>query len=127
LAFAVATAVEYLRALTQAGIDVDLAASQIVFETSVGCQFFRAIAKLRALRKMWAKVLTTSGCREMAGRSTWIQARTSRRVLTRREPWVNLLRNTVCCFAGAVGGVESITNTPRNAAISPSSQIRHTQ
>ena len=126
LAFAIATAVEYLRALTQAGIDVDSAASQIVFETSVGTQFFRAIAKLRALRKMWAKVLTTIGCSETAGRSTWIQVRASRRVLTRRDPWVNLLRNTVCCFAGAVGGADSITSTPLDAAIGPSDEFsRH--
>jgi len=126
LAFAVATAVEYLRALTQAGIDVDSAASQIVFETSVGCQFFRGIAKLRALRKMWAKVLTTAGCSETAGRSTWIQVRASRRVLTRRDPWVNLLRNTVCCFAGAVGGADSITSTPLDSAIGLSDEFsRH--
>ena len=50
LAFAMATAVEYLRATSGAGLDVNTAARQIVFGVSVGCQFFQAIAKLRALR-----------------------------------------------------------------------------
>jgi methylmalonyl-CoA mutase len=117
LAFAMATAVEYLRAMTGAGLDVNSAARQIVFRVSVGCLFFQAIAKLRALRKMWAKIVTACGGNEVAARSTRIQVRTSRRVLTRRDPWVNLLRNTVCCFAGAVGGADSITTAPLDAAL----------
>ena len=126
LAFAVATAVEYLRAMTGAGLDIDTATRQIVFESSIGCQFFRAIAKLRALRKMWAKVVTTCGGSEAAARSSQIQVRTSRRILTRRDPWVNLLRNTVCCFAGAVGGADSITTLPLDAAIGLSDEFsRH--
>lgn len=126
LAFAVGTAVEYLRAMTKVALDIDKAAGQIVFETSVGCQFFRAIAKLRALRKMWAKVVTTCGGSEAAARSSQIHSRTSRRILTRRDPWVNLLRNTVCCFAGAVGGADSITTLPLDAAIGLSNDFsRH--
>ena len=126
LAFAVATAVEYLRAMTAAGLNVDTAIGQIVFGDSVGCRFFQGIAKLRALRKMWAKVVTTVGGSETAARSTRIHVRTSRRVLTRRDPWVNLLRNTVCCFAGAVGGADSITTTPLDAAIGLSDEFsRH--
>ena len=126
LAFAVATGVEYLRAMTAAGLNVDTAIGQIVFSDSVGGRFFQGIAKLRALRKMWAKVVTTLGGSDTAARSTRIHVRTSRRVLTRRDPWVNLLRNTVCCFAGAVGGADSITTTPLDAAIGLSDQFsRH--
>jgi methylmalonyl-CoA mutase len=126
LAFAVATGVEYLRAMTRAGLAVDGAVRQVVFGMSLGCHFFQAIAKLRALRKMWAKVVTSAGGSEAAARSTRIQVRTSRRVLTRRDPWVNLLRNTVCCFAGAVGGADSITTAPLDAAIGLSDEFsRH--
>jgi len=126
LAFAMATAVEYLRAMTSAGIAIDTAVGQIVFETSLGTQFFRAIAKLRAMRKMWAKVVTTCGGSEAAARSSQIHVRTSRRILTRRDPWVNLLRNTVCCFAGAVGGADAITTLPLDAAIGQSDEFsRH--
>jgi len=126
LAFAMATAVEYLRAMTGAGLDVNAAARQIGFGVSIGCLFFQAIAKLRALRQMWAKIVTASGGNEDAARSTHVQVRTSRRVLTRRDPWVNLLRNTVCCFAGAVGGADSITTAPLDAAIGLSDEFsRH--
>ena len=126
LAFAIATAAEYLRAMSDAGLNIDTAAGQIVFETSVGSQFFQAIAKLRALRKMWAKVIITCGGTEAGARSSQIHVRTSRRILTRRDPWVNLLRNTVCCFAGAVGGADSITTLPLDAAVGLSDEFsRH--
>ncbi|MBV8451497.1 MAG: methylmalonyl-CoA mutase small subunit [Deltaproteobacteria bacterium] len=126
LAFATATALEYLRAMTRAGLDFDTAVSQIAFSMSIGCQFFQAIAKLRALRKMWAKVITTCNGSEMVARATRIHIRTSRRVLTRHDPWINLLRNAVCCFAGAVGGADAITTAPLDAAIGLSDEFsRH--
>jgi methylmalonyl-CoA mutase len=117
LAFAVATGAEYLRAMLGAGMTADEAIRQVAFGVSLGCHFFQAIAKIRALRKMWAKVVTSVGGSEAAARSTRIHVRTSRRVMTHRDPWVNLLRNTVCCFAGAVGGADSITTAPLDAAI----------
>jgi methylmalonyl-CoA mutase len=126
LAFAVATALEYLRAMTGAGLDIDTAARQVVFGVSLGTQFFRAIAKLRALRAMWAKVVIACGGGEDAARSLRLRSRTSRRVLTSVDPWVNLLRNTVCCFAGAVGGAHAITTAPLDAAIGLSDEFsRH--
>jgi methylmalonyl-CoA mutase len=117
LAFAVASGLEYLRAMTAAGLDVNTAARQVAFGVSIGTQFFRAIAKLRALRAMWSRVVIECGGDPDAGRTMRLRARTSRRVLTSVDPWVNLLRNTVCCFAGAVGGADSITTAPMDAAI----------
>lgn len=117
LAFAIGTALEYLRAMTRAGLDVDTAARQVAFGVSIGTQFFRAIAKLRALRLLWAKVVLACGGSEQAAGAARIRARTSRRVLTVFDPWVNLLRNTVCCFAGAVAGADTITAAPLDAAI----------
>ncbi|WP_169977402.1 methylmalonyl-CoA mutase family protein [Tautonia rosea] len=126
LAFAVATGLEYLRAMTAAGLDVNTAARQIAFGVSLGTQFFRAIAKLRALRAMWARVVAECGGNPDSGRTMQLRARTSRRVLTSVDPWVNLLRNTVCCFAGAVGGADAIGTAPMDAAIGLSDQFtRH--
>jgi len=126
LAFAVATALEYLRAMTRAGLDIDTAARQVVIGVSIGTQFFRAIAKLRALRMMWAKVVVVCGGSEEAARSMRLRSRTSRRVLTSVDPWVNLLRNTVCCFAGAVADADAITTAPLDAAIGLSDEFsRH--
>ncbi len=124
LAFSMATAVAYLRAMTDRGMSVEAAARQLLFSYSVGCNFFLAIAKLRAARKLWAAVLRACGVSPDVGEGqVWapeamkMHVRTSKRVITARDPWVNLLRNTVCCFAGAVAGAQSITSEPFDKAL----------
>lgn len=116
IAFGIATAVEYLRAMTRAGLDVDAAARQILFSISLGTHHFLAIAKLRAARRLWGQVVAACGGSPAAG-AIRIHCRTSKRVLTHRDPHVNMLRNTVACFAAAIGGAESITSVPFDAAI----------
>lgn len=116
LGFSVATGVRYLRALTDAGMPLDRAARQLTFSYSVGCNFFLATAKLRAARVLWTRVLEACGVDGDAAGMT-MHVRPSRRVLTTRDPWVNMLRNTVCCFAGAIAGAASITSVPFDAAL----------
>jgi methylmalonyl-CoA mutase len=111
LAFGMATAVEYLRAMNRAGLDVDTAARQILFSISVGTHHFLAIAKLRAARRLWARVVEACGGSPAAG-AMRLHSRVSKRVLTLRDPYVNLLRNTVACFAAGIGGAEAITSVP---------------
>ena len=111
IAFAVATGVEYLRALTAAGMNVEEAARQIVFDFSVGTHHFLSIAKLRAARGLWARVVEASGGDPVAAVMK-IHARTSDRVLTQRDPYVNLLRNTVGVFAAGIAGADGITSIP---------------
>jgi methylmalonyl-CoA mutase len=111
LAFGLATAVTYLRAMTTAGLDFDTAARQILFRVSLGTHHFLAIAKLRAARRLWWRVVEACGGSEDAG-AMRIHARTSDRVLTHRDPYVNILRNTVGVFAAIVGGAEAITSVP---------------
>jgi methylmalonyl-CoA mutase len=111
IAFGMATGVEYLRAMTAAGLDVSTAARQILFSISLGTHHFLAIAKLRAARRLWARVVEASGGSPEAG-GMRIHARTSNRVLTSRDPYVNLLRNTVAVFAAGAGGAEIITSVP---------------
>jgi methylmalonyl-CoA mutase len=124
LAFGMATAVEYLRAMTRAGIDLDTAARQILFSISVGTHHFLAIAKLRAARRLWSRVVQACGGTPAAG-AMRIHSRVSKRVLTLRDPYVNLLRNTVACFAAGVGGAEAITSVPFDAVSGlPDSQAR---
>ncbi len=116
LACALATAVTYLRALTAAGLDIDAACKQITFTLAVECDFFEAIAKLRAARKLWARVAEASGASEPA-RAMRIHARTADRMMSKRDPWVNMLRTTVAGFASAVGGAEAVTTQPFDAAL----------
>jgi len=116
LAFAMGTAVEYLRAMTAAGLKFDAAVRQIAFHETVGCKFFQSIAKLRAIRKLWAKVMEACGADVKAASGLRLIVETSRRVMTHRDPWVNLLRNTAASFAGAVGGADVIITLPMDAA-----------
>jgi len=123
LGFALATAVAYLRALSDGGLSLEAAASQIVFHETVGCRFYQAIAKLRALRTLWARAMEVCGAGEQAFTGPRLVVETSRRVLTQRAPWVNLLRNTAACFAGAVGGADSVVTLPMDAALGASDEV----
>ncbi len=116
LAFALATGVEYLRALTAADLEIDAAARQMLFTISLGTHHFRAIAKLRAARMLWYRVVEQCGG-SAACEAMLIQGRTARRSLTARDPYVNLLRNTVSVFAAGVGGADIISSAPLDAAI----------
>ncbi|MEQ8786875.1 MAG: methylmalonyl-CoA mutase family protein [Pirellulaceae bacterium] len=111
LAFGMATGVQYLRAMIEAGMSIDDAASQFTFRISLGTHHFLAISKLRAARRLWSRVVGASGGSASAG-AMRIHARTSRRVLTQRDPYVNMLRNTVGVFAAGIGGAETITSVP---------------
>ncbi len=116
IALALATGVEYLRALTKAGLGIDEAAKQISFRVSVGRDFFVEIAKLRAARRAWARVVAASGGSAEA-QAFVVHARTSRRTKTQRDPWVNLLRGTAESFAAAVAGADAITTASFDAEI----------
>jgi len=116
LAFGVATGIEYLRAMTAAGLDVDAAAKQILSQIDLGTHHFLAIAKLRAARRLWSRAIEASGGSETAG-AMRIHAKAGNRVLTKRDPYVNLLRNTVAVFAAGIGGAEVITSVPFDALL----------
>ncbi|MEN0069696.1 MAG: methylmalonyl-CoA mutase small subunit [Propionicimonas sp.] len=115
LAFAIATGVEYLRNLAAAGISPADAFGQLAFRVSANADQFTTIARLRALRRLWARVGEVSGVPEGA-RGAVQHAVTSWRMVTRDDPWVNLLRGTIATFAAAVGGAEIITCLPFDAA-----------
>lgn len=112
LAFSMATAVQYLRCLTDAGMTVDAGAKQMLFRFSLGTHHFLAISKLRAARQLWARVLQASGVADVSEAGMAIHTRTGQRVMTQRDPYVNLLRNTVAVFAGVLGGADAITSLP---------------
>jgi methylmalonyl-CoA mutase len=122
LAYAVTTGIAYLRALTDAGLDLGTAARQIRFTLAVGSHFFKAAAKLRAARTLWSLVVGAAGGPEPAG-AMHLHVRVASRVLTRRDPWVNLLRNTAGCFAAAVAGAEEVTTEPFDTRLGPSEAL----
>jgi methylmalonyl-CoA mutase len=115
LAVATAVGVTYLRALTDAGLDVDAALDAVEFRFAVSADQFASIAKLRAARRVWGRVAAL--CTAGPTRGQRQHAVTSAAMMTRRDPWVNMLRTTVACFAAAVGGAEAITVLPFDAAL----------
>lgn len=116
LAIAIATGAAYLRAADAAGLAPAAAAPRIEFTLAVGPDQFQEIAKLRAFRRLWARVLELSGVPEDDRRSPLL-ARTSERMLAAIDPWTNMLRATTAGFAAAVGGAEGLTVTPFDAAV----------
>ena len=107
LGIAMATGVAYLRAMAAHGLGVDRAAGQILFELALRTDLFMEVAKLRAARALWARVVVACGGSAEAGRMV-MHARTSPADRSARDPWVNLLRSTTEGFAAAVGGADSI-------------------
>jgi len=115
IAFSIATGIAYLRAMERACLDVNAAAGQILFRFDIGCDFFTSIAKLRAVRLLWSKVIAASGGDATAGRMK-LHARTAQRVLTGTDPSMNILRNTVCCFAAVTAGADVVTTVAHDSA-----------
>jgi methylmalonyl-CoA mutase len=114
LGLSVATGVAYLRALTESGLSVEQAAGQLDFRYAATADQFLTIAKFRAARRLWARVTEVAGGSAVAQRQ---HAVTSPVMMTRRDPWVNMLRTTLACFGAGVGGADAVTVLPFDAAI----------
>ncbi|MEU8862377.1 methylmalonyl-CoA mutase subunit beta [Streptomyces umbrinus] len=113
LGSSLATGVAYLRELTGAGLSVEQAAAQLEFRYAATADQFLTIAKLRAARRLWARVAEVCG----APGGQVQHAVTSPVMMSRRDPWVNMLRATVATLAAGVGGAESVTVLPFDHAI----------
>jgi len=114
LASSMATAVSYLRRAGEAGLSVADAAALVEFRYAVTDEQFTSIAKLRAARRMWARIQELCDSEPAPMR---LHAVTSRPMMTRYDPWVNMLRTTVAAFAAGVGGADAVTVLPFDSAI----------
>jgi methylmalonyl-CoA mutase len=126
LGCALAAGLEYLRAMRQAGLPADAAFGQLEFRYAATADQFTTIAKLRAARRVWARVAEQCGVDSGAGAGAGGQlqhAVSSWPMLTRRDPWNNILRATLACFAAGVGGADAITVAPFDAAIGQPDQL----
>ncbi len=109
LAHSLAVGAGYLRTLTDAGLDLDEAAKIVEFRYAATDEQFTTIAKLRAARRLWGRVLELSGT---SVREQHQHAVTSRPMMSKYDPWVNMLRTTVAAFAAGVGGADAVTVQP---------------
>ncbi|MEU5162729.1 methylmalonyl-CoA mutase subunit beta [Streptomyces sp. NPDC020875] len=116
LGCSLATGVALLRELTAAGLPVDAALGQLEFRYAAGADQFLTIAKLRAARRLWARVAEACGAGAGAGAQRQ-HAVTSPVMMVRRDPWVNMLRTTVAALAAGVGGADAVTVLPFDHAL----------
>ena len=114
LAFTLASAVAYLRAMEQGGIALDDASRFIYFRLAADQDQFLTIAKLRAIRKLWSRIEQACG---LDPRPAFVAAETAWRMMTKRDPHGNIVRGTIAALAAAVGGADAVTVLPFSAAL----------
>lgn len=118
LGYTLATAAAYLRQLVNSdGMELAQVARLIEFRYAATNDQFLTIAKLRAARRLWSQILTHSGLQPTDQPAQWQHVVTARPMMTRFDPWVNMLRTTVAAFAAGVGGANAVTVWPFDAAI----------
>ncbi|MGW1786527.1 methylmalonyl-CoA mutase subunit beta, partial [Streptomyces sp. NPDC002143] len=115
LGCSLATGVAYLRELTEAGLSVGQACAQLEFRYAATADQFLTIAKLRAARRLWARVAEVCGAPGAGAQRQ--HAVTSPVMMTRRDPWVNMLRTTIATLAAGAGGADAVTVLPFDDAL----------
>lgn len=116
LACVMATAIEYLRATSKAGIEIDTACGQIAFTLAADADLFMTVAKIRAARKLWGRIAEACGA-SPEKRVAPITAVTAPRMMSKRDPWVNMLRTTVACFGAGIAGADAVTVLPFDSSL----------
>jgi len=112
LAFTLASAHEYLHQLISKGSNVDQLAPKFVFSFAIGSNYFMEIAKIRAARLLWAKIVEQYQPAHSASMQVFIHNTTSMWNKTVYDPYVNMLRTTTEAMSAAIGGADSITVIP---------------
>jgi len=114
LAYVLAVGVAYLRALEDAGIPLDDARRMIYARLSADADQFLTMAKFRALRLLWARIEQSCG---LTPEPLFVVGETSWRMLTQRDPDVNMLRATIAAFSAGLGGANSVSVLPHTMAL----------
>lgn len=114
LACVIATGVEYLRRLEEEGLPLEEAREEIAFLLAADASELLCLAKFRALRRLWARIESACG---LVPKPLRLHAETSFRMMTRYDPWVNILRAAMGVFAAGLGGADSVTVLPFTLAL----------
>src|SRR5260370_29287780 len=121
LAFTIADGVEYVRAATARGLDIDAFAGRVSFFFAIGMNFFMEVAKLRAARLLWAKLIRQFGPTKPGSMMLRTHCQTSGVSLTEHDPYNNIVRTAYEAMAAALGGTQSLhTNSFDEALALPS-------
>ncbi len=109
LGYALAMGAEYLTFLTDNGLAVDEAASKIRFHFAVGSDYFMEIAKFRAFKLLWSKLVNAYGLEQAESAHAHIHVSNSNWNKTIYDPYVNMLRTTTETMSALTGGIDSMT------------------
>ena len=117
LAYTLADGLEYLRTGIAAGLDVDRLAGRMSFFFALGMNFFTEIAKLRAARLLWAKIVKAFGARNPKSMALRTHCQTSGWSLAAQDPYNNVVRTCLEALAGVLGGTQSLHTNALDEAI----------
>ena len=108
LAFTIADGKEYVRAALAKGLDVDLFAGRLSFFFAIGMNFFMEVAKLRAARVLWHRVMSEFEPKKSGSLMLRTHCQTSGVSLTEQDPYNNVVRTTIEALAAVLGGTQSL-------------------
>jgi len=117
LAFTLADGMEYVRAALKKGLDVDAFAGRLSFFFAIGMNFFMEVAKLRAARTLWARIMKDFGAKKPSSLMLRTHCQTSGVSLTEKDPYNNVIRTTLEALAAALGGTQSLHTNALDEAI----------
>ncbi|QUT03936.1 methylmalonyl-CoA mutase [Sphingobium phenoxybenzoativorans] len=117
LAFTIADGAEYVRYGVASGLDIDKFAGRLSFFFAIGMNFFMEIAKLRAARVLWHRVMTKMGAKDERSKMLRTHCQTSGVSLTEQDPYNNVMRTTIEAMAAMLGGTQSLHTNALDEAI----------
>ena len=117
LAFTLADGMEYVRAAQAHGLDVDVFAPRLSFFWGIGMNFFMEIAKLRAGRLLWHRIMEDFGAKNPKSKMLRTHCQTSGVSLTEQDPYNNVIRTTIEAMAAVLGGTQSLHTNSFDEAI----------
>ena len=117
LAFTIADGQEYVKYGVASGLDIDAFAGRLSFFFAIGMNFFMEIAKLRAARVLWHRVMTKLGAKDERSKMLRTHCQTSGVSLTEQDPYNNVMRTTIEAMAAMLGGTQSLHTNALDEAI----------
>ena len=117
LAYTLADGMEYVRVAQRNGLDIDAFAPRLSFFFGIGMNLFMEVAKLRAARTLWARIMTGLGAKSEKSKLLRTHCQTSGVSLTEQDPYNNIIRTTVEALAAVLGGTQSLHTNSFDEAI----------
>jgi len=117
LAYTLADGMEYVRAAQADGLDIDDFAGRLSFFWGIGMNLFMEVAKLRAARTLWHRIMTDLGAKKDESKRLRTHCQTSGVSLTEQDPYNNIIRTTIEALAAVLGGTQSLHTNSYDEAI----------